>query len=268
MKKNPLFWIGATFLAFLVLFAIFGPHLHPGGYLDKVGRPFQPPGDGLWLGADEQGRNVFARLAFGARISLFIGVSVMAIALVVGIFLGVSAVYGPRWLRVVILRLTDGMFAFPDILLAILIIGILDRGLVPVIAALAITAWPGVVRLVRTQVATLKDREFVVASEALGASRFYTVTRHVLPHLTGTLLAVSMVDLAGVILAESALNFLGIGLDPRVPTWGGMINNARFDMNQHPMLLFWPCLLLSATIFALNFLGDGLRSLTDPKSSR
>lgn len=265
MRRNPLFVVGVAFLVALVAFAVFGPWARH-GYLDKVGTPHVPPGAEFWLGTDEQGRDVFARLAYGARLSLLVGFSVQAIALTVGVALGVSAVYAPKWVRMVILRLTDGMFAFPDILLAILIIGVWNLGITPVIVALAITSWPGVVRLVRTQVATLKDREFVVASKALGGSTFYTVTRHVLPHLWGILLAVSMVDLAGVILAESALSFLGIGVQPPNPSWGSMINTARLDMNSHPLLLVWPCVILSLTIFALNFVGDGVRSMLDPKS--
>ena len=146
------------------------------------------------------------------------------------------------------------------------IIGVWGLGITPVVAALSITAWPSVVRLVKTQANTLKNREFVEASRALGSPTFYTVTRHVLPHLTGVLLAVSMVDLAGIILAESALSFLGIGVQPPMPSWGTMINSARLDMASHPTILVYPCLMLSLTIIALNFIGDGLRSMSDPKS--
>ena len=139
-------------------------------------------------------------------------------------------------------------------------------GMFPVIAALSITAWPGVARLVRTQVATLKDREFVIASKAIGASPWHVVLKHVLPQLWGILLAVSMVDLAGTILAESTLSFLGIGVQAPTRSWGSMVNNARGEMDSHPMLLLWPCLVLSLTIFSLNFVGDSLRAALDPKS--
>jgi ABC-type dipeptide/oligopeptide/nickel transport system permease subunit len=135
-----------------------------------------------------------------------------------------------------------------------------------VIAALAITAWPAMARLVMTLVASLKDREFVVASKALGASTFYVATRHILPQIWGILLAVSMVDLAGTILAESTLSFLGIGIQAPMPSWGMMINDARGNMQSHPEMLIAPCLVLSATIFALNFVGDGLRAILDPRS--
>jgi ABC-type dipeptide/oligopeptide/nickel transport system permease subunit len=158
------------------------------------------------------------------------------------------------------------MFAFPDILLAILIVAVVGLGILPVIAALAVTSWPSIARLVSTQVATLKDREYVVAAKAAGAPTGYLVVKHILPQLSGLLLAYSMIELAGTILAESTLSFLGIGVQEPDPSWGNMINTARINMNSHPVMLIWPCLFLSATIFALNFVGDGLRAYFDPKS--
>jgi len=252
-------------MALLVLFAIFGPEMrHP--YDQSAGKPFLPPSGQFWLGTDEQGRDTVARLAFGARMSLLVGLSVQAITLVVGTLVGVLGVFGPKWLSGPLMRLTDAMFAFPDILLAILIIGVFGMGLFPVIAALAVTAWPSVARLVRTQVASLKDRDFFVASKALGAPTGYLVFKHILPHLWGILLAVSMVEVAGTILAESSLSFLGIGIQSPDPSWGNMINQARYNMESHPILLLWPCLILSLTVFALNFIGDELRAIVDPRT--
>lgn len=252
-------------MALLLLFAIFGPTFRH-NYDVSTARPYLPPSADYWLGTDEQGRDILARLAYGARMSLLVGLSVQLISLVVGTVVGVLGVFAPKWIANPIMRLTDAMFAFPDILLAILIIGVFGMGLVPVIVALAITAWPGVARLVRTQVASLKDREFFVASQALGAPKPYLVFKHVLPHLWGILLAVSMVDVAGTILAESSLSFLGIGIQPPAPSWGNMINQARLNMASQPLVLLWPCLLLSLTVFALNFIGDELRAIVDPRS--
>ena len=265
-SKNPLLWFGIVFLGALVVFAIFGPFARY-DYLERVGVPHLPPSSQFWLGTDEQGRDVVARLAYGARVSLLIGFSVQLLALVTGITLGVLGVYGPSWLRNVILRFTDGMFAFPDILLAILIIGVWSSGVLPVVAALAITAWPSVVRLVRTQVATLKDREFVVATEALGFSRFYVVTRHVLPHLTGVLLAVSMVDLAGIILAESALSFLGIGIQPPTPSWGSIMSTGRNYVGSAWWIATFPGICLFLLVLSVNICGDHLRDRFDPRAT-
>lgn len=268
MKRfDLLFRIGVGFLVLLAVFAVFGPTFRH-HYLAAAGPPLSGSSAEFWLGTDEIGRDVFARLAYGARLSLYIGVTVQLISLTIGILVGVLGVYAPKWISTPLLRFTDGMFAFPDILLAILIIGVWQAGVLPVIVALSITGWPGVARLVFTQVTSLKDREFVVASKALGASTFYTVTRHVVPQLWGILMAVAMISLAGTILAESTLSFLGIGVQAPDPSWGSMINNARGNMNSHPMLLLWPCVILSLTIFALNFVGDGIRAALDPKSGR
>ncbi|MBN8690867.1 MAG: ABC transporter permease [Armatimonadetes bacterium] len=265
MKRSKfLFWTGVSFLGLLIVFALVGPTMRH-NYLDAAGRPFMPPGSEYWLGTDEQGRDIFARLAYGARMSLLVGISVQLISLTIGTLVGVLGVFAPKCIREPLLRLTDGMFAFPDILLAILIIGVWSTGLIPIIVALSLTSWPAVARIVKTQVASLKDREFVVASRALGAPIGYTVRRHILPHLAGILAAVAMVDLAGTILAESALSFLGIGITPPTPSWGSMINDSRAYLNSNPMMLVWPCLVLSLAIFSLNFVGDELRAALDPK---
>lgn len=270
--RSPLVKFGVFFLALLVLMAIFGPTFrHP--YDTKVALPLLPPSGDHWFGTDDQGRDVFARVCYGARMSLLVGLTVQAIALVLGILVGVLGVYAPAWIRQPLMRFTDGMFAFPDILLAILIVGVVppmlvqDR-IIPVIIALSITAWPGVARIVKNQVASLKDQEFVLASQALGLSTTQVVLRHILPHIAPLLLAVSMVDLAGTILAESALSFLGIGVTAPTPSWGNMINEGRTYLNSNPLLILWPCLILSLAIFALNFMGDAARAAADPDRQR
>ncbi|BBO24765.1 MAG: ABC transporter permease [Armatimonadetes bacterium] len=265
MKRfDPMFWFGVSFLTLLVLVAVFGP-MGSAGHNAIVADPYLGPSAQHWMGTDELGRDIFKRIAYGARLSLMIGLSVQALSLLIGITAGMIGSFGPKWLRVMVLRFTDGMFAFPDILLAILIIGVWKTGVEPVIVALAVTSWPGITRLVVTQVASLRDREYVVASNAMGASTPYVVIRHILPQMWGVLLAVAMVDLAGTILAESTLSFLGIGVQAPDPSWGSMIEKGRFEMTSNPMLLLWPCLVLSTTIFALNFVGDGIRAALDPR---
>lgn len=283
LRRDPLTIFGIVFLSLLLLFAIFGPEIRShqlegvarsldptlrtfDAVRDPVSRrPFAPAEGAVWLGTDELRRDIVARLAEGARVSLLVGFVVQGIALGVGLTVGVLGVLGPRWLRTPLLRFTDGMFAFPDILLALLIVAVLRPGLTPVIVALSVTAWPSLARLVVTQIASLKDREYVVAARANGAGTFYLVTRHILPQLVGILLAVSMIEIAGTILAESTLSFLGIGVQEPSPSWGNMINKARENMASYPEKLIAPCLILSVTIFALNFVGDGLRAWLDPK---
>jgi ABC-type dipeptide/oligopeptide/nickel transport system permease subunit len=277
--KGRSFLVGISwaFLALLVVFAIFGPLRH--GVIDSVGMKFEPPSAKFWLGTDEYGRDVFGRLAFGARMSLLLGVAVQIVAIGVGLVVGTAAGYGARWLNTLLMRFTDAMFAFPDILLAILIMSIL-RGsklslftgmpeimaaTLPVFAALAVVGWPTMARLVRNQVLSLKEQEYVTASRALGAGHWHVVNKHILPHLLGLISAVAMVGMAMVILAEGALSFLGIGVPPPWPSWGSMINDARSYMSSNPEMLFWPCLILSLTILALNFVGDAMRARFDPK---
>ncbi len=282
-KLGPLFWGSVVFLALLLVMAVIGPSIrHP--HDARVGETLQGPSAEFWLGTDDLGRDIFSRLTYGARVSLTVGIVVQIFALVLGITIGMIGALAPKWIAGPVMRFTDGMFAFPDLLLAILIVGIfgfssaggilaplsavLGSGLTPVIIALAVTAWPSIARLVRGQVATLKQREYVQAARAMGAKPSWLVLKHILPHLWGIILAVSMVDLAAVILAESAMSFLGIGVQPPDASWGTMINQARVNMQAHPLLLVWPCVLLSLTIFALNFVGDGLRDLADPKSEK
>lgn len=270
--KDPLVWAGIVFMVFLILLAIFGPLIPTDGksnpVFDNVGGVHMPYGSRhALLGSDEIGRSFLQRIAYGARVSLFIGFVVQSINLTFGVFIGVVSAFAPKWIAVPIMRMTDGMFAFPDILLAILIIGILGPGILPVVVALSITGWPSVARLVKTQLATIKEREFVVAAKAAGAPTSYLVIKHLLPQMSGILLAISMIDLAGTILAESTLSFLGIGVQLPYPSWGGLINNARAQLNSYPTELIAPCLILSLTIFSLNFIGDGLRAYFDPKSS-
>ena len=267
MKKlSPLFWVGVGFLILVMVFAIVGPNVRH-SWQNATGHVRMPPGSDHWLGTDEQGRDVFARLAYGARITLIIGLSVQSLALIVGVTVGVLGVFGPRWLSSALLRLTDGMFAFPDLLLAIMLVGLFGRGTWPVVTSLAIASWPGVARLARTQIASFKDREFVVAAKAMGATVPYLVRRHILPHLVGILLAIAMVDVAAVILSESTLSFLGIGVQLPETSWGGMIQGGNSQKESNPLLLLWPCLALASTVFALNFVGDGLRKVFDPTAS-
>jgi ABC-type dipeptide/oligopeptide/nickel transport system permease subunit len=279
--KQPLLVLGFVYLILLILFAAFGSkvrtrQLRPSdqpnfdAVLASSGTPYMRWGTPrLPLGTDELGRDEVARLADGAQVSLEVGFIVQVIAVSVGLVFGVLGTYSRKWVRLPLLRFTDAMFAFPDILLAILIMGTFasaDARLLPVIVALAITAWPSVARLTVTQIASVKDREYVIAARASGGSLPYVVWKHVLPQVFPLLLAVSMIEMAGTALAESTLSFIGIGIQAPKPSWGNMINDVRSgDITSHVLQLAAPCILLSVTIFALNFVGDGLLSVLDPK---
>jgi ABC-type dipeptide/oligopeptide/nickel transport system permease subunit len=270
--RDPLAWIGIGFMVLLVLFAIFGPMIPTRDGFDpvegRVAAPHLPPGTQYApLGTDEIGRSFLQRLAYGARISLYVGLAVQGISLVVGVFVGVIGTFAKRWIAEPLMRFTDGMFAFPDLLFAILIIGIVGANTNSVIFALSISGWPSIARITKTQLASLREREFAVAAQASGASTAYLVIKHLLPQMTGILLAITMVSLAGTILSESTLSFLGIGVQSPTPSWGKMVNEARGQMNSNPIELVWPCAMLSLTVFAISFIGDGLRAYFDPKSN-
>jgi ABC-type dipeptide/oligopeptide/nickel transport system permease subunit len=250
----------------LVVLAVFAPQVarYAPDAVDPAAR-LQGPGERHWLGTDDLGRDVFSRLLFGARVSLSIAVGVMAIELLFGVALGLAAGYYGGRLDTLIMRVADMMFAFPDILLAILITGILGKQMGFVFLALALVGWPGMVRLVRGQTLAVREQEFVQAARALGASHLRIMVRHLLPNIAGPVLVAVTVGTAGVMLAEATLSFLGLGVQPPHPSWGSMIQFAWEYRRAQPWQVVWPALTLATAVTALNFLGDGLRDWLDPR---
>lgn len=265
-KGHPLALASLVYLCLVATVALFAPLIAPYRYdAQDASAVLQPPSAEHLLGTDELGRDVFSRLVYGARVSLTVVLQVEVLEVIIGVTLGLLAGYfRGRW-DALIMRFTDMMFAFPDILLAILIVAILGPGLHNVFIALALTGWPGMARVVRSQVLALREREFVEAARAIGLSHFRILWRHILPNLLPTILVAVTVDSAGIVLAESSLSFLGLGAQPPLPSWGRMIDDARQLMRSHPMLLVYPAVMLSLTVMALNFFGDGLRDMWDPR---
>lgn len=268
-KERPLALASLLYLCLVAATALFAPVIAPYRYDEQdASAVLQPPSAEHLLGTDELGRDVFSRLVYGARVSLTVVLQVELLEVLIGVTLGLLAGYfRGRW-DGLIMRFTDMMFAFPDILLAILIVAILGPGLHNVFIALALTGWPGMARVVRSQTLALREREFVEAARAIGLSHFRILWRHILPNLLPTIVVAVTVDSAGIVLAESALSFLGLGAQPPLPSWGRMIDDARQLMRSHPMLLVYPAVTLSLTVMALNFLGDGLRDIWDPRRRR
>lgn len=255
-------------MAALFLIALLAPWIAPYAYSEQhLELAKQPPGPRFWLGTDEYGRDILSRLLYGARISLTVALVVVAIEVLVGATLGLIAGYFGGRIDNAIMRLTDMFFAFPDILLAILITGILGPGLINVFIALGLVGWPPMVRLVRSQVLSLRAREFVEAARAMGASHARIVLRHVLPHLAGIILVAATLGMGSMMLAEATLSFLGIGVQPPYPSWGSMIHDAWAFRRSHPIMTLWPAALLALAVTAFNFLGDGLRDWLDPRST-
>lgn len=274
LRRNPVAVISLIFLVLLVLVALFAPILAPYTFAkQELTNKFAVPGaPGHLLGTDDLGRDTLSRLMYGARISLTVTLGVEALVISLGLLVGLTAGYLGGRTDMLLMRVTDVMLAFPDILLAILLLGTLGAAVASpaasitlVIIALGVTGWPPLARLVRGQVLSLRKREFVEAARALGATNGRILRRHILPNLLSPLLVAVTVDAAGVILAEATLSFLGIGVQRPYPSWGRMINDALDYYRSQPRLVLLPSLLLSITVLALNFLGDGLRDALDPR---
>ncbi len=223
-----------------------------------------------WLGTDDSGYDILVRLAQGARISLFVGIGVELIVLTIGTVVGLVAGYYSGAADTVLMRFTDMMFAFPDILLAILIMAIRGPGLVNLFAALAVTGWAGMARLVRGQTLTLRRREYVEAARAIGVPTGQILARHIFPNLLSSLMVAATIDIGGIIIGEATLSFLGVGLPDPMPSWGRMIANPLISgyWLGLPELVIYPAACLTVTVLSINFLGDALRDVLDPRSRR
>ena len=267
LRRNPLAMISLVVLTAIILVAIIYPLVSPYHYDRQTDDYSAPSSPKHWLGTDDSGYDTLTRLAVGARISLTVGVGVELIVLVVGGFVGlVAGYYGGRWDNI-LMRVTDVMFAFPDILLAILIMAVRGPSLLNIFVALSITGWPGLARLIRGQALSLRGREFIEAARALGVPSGQIIRRHILPNLLSPIIVASTIDIAGLIIAESTLSFLGIGVQVPMPSWGSLISipiNSGY-WRSHPELVIYPAACLSLTVLSLNFLGDALRDALDPR---
>lgn len=286
LRRNPFAFGSLIVLGLLLLAALFAPLISPHPFAKQdLSATLQPPSGRFPLGTDDLGRDVLTRLLYGARISLSVAVLVEVVVITLGLTVGLLAGYFGGIIDILLMRLTDVMLAFPDILLAILLLGILGtndpnasgtglfhdgpvRSLLLVIIALGVTGWPPLARLVRGQVLSLRRREFVEAARALGATDGRILVRHILPNLLSPILVAVTVDVAGVIVAEATLAFLGIGVQPPYPSWGRMIQDALAYYRTEPRLILLPSIALSVTVLAMNFLGDGLRDALDPRGRR
>ena len=259
--------LGLVIVVAVVTSALLAPLLPWDPSAQELAHRLQGPSWQHWFGLDELGRDILARVLLGARVSLLVGVVVVGVSSAVGMMVGaVSGYYGGR-IDQVIGRVMDVLMAFPGMLLAIALVAVLGPSLTNVVLALAVIGWVGYARLVRGQVLRAREFEYVVAARALGAGTLRLLVRHVLPSALPPVLVQATLGMAGAMLSEAALSFLGLGVQPPTPSWGTMINGGRVHLLDAPHLTIFPGLLLAIVVLGFNFLGDGLRDALDPKNS-
>jgi len=270
LRRDPRAWFGIAVVVLIVLLAVLAPIVSHGDPLaiDLVNQ-LQAPSRQHWLGTDIQGRDVWARLVYGSRISLTAGIVSQAIALTLGLTLGLTAGYKGGWVDEVVMRLADVTLAFPTLLLLIAMAAALQPSLIVVFFTIGVVGWAAMARLVRGQVLVVRQLEYVHASKALGARDTRIVLQHVLPNVVAPILIAATLGVAAAIMAEASLSFLGLGVQPPTPSWGAMIADGR-DLNQlrhAPWTSVSPGVAIGAAVLGFNLLGDALRDALDPRGS-
>ena len=268
LRHSLLARIGFAIVAALIVAALFAPWIAPANpSAQNLPARLQGPSLHHWMGTDELGRDIFSRILFGARISLLVSICVVLGCGTIGLTLGLSAGYtGGAFDRVVNLLLINAFLSFPGVLLAIALAAFFGPGIGKVILALIITGWAGYGRLARAQVLKVKESEYILAARSLGASPLRIMLRHLLPNILQPVLIQATIGMAGAILAEATLSFLGLGVLAPIPSWGAMLNDARSHLFDAPHMVVFPALAVMLAVLAFNLLGDAWRDWLDPRT--
>ena len=264
LTRRKIVLVGLILVMVTAIVGVLAPVIAVSPTRMEVSARLQNPGAAHWFGTDDLGRDVFARVVYGARLSLLVGVAVVALALLVGLAAGLAAGYFRR-LDNVIMRVMDGLMAFPAIILAIALMASLGPSVTNVIVAIGVVYMPRVARVVRGSVLVVRETQYVEAARALGLTDFWIILRHVLPNCLSPVIVQGSFVFAAAVLTEAALSFLGVGVPPYVPSWGNILSEGRLYLQQAPWLVLYPGAAIMITILGLNLLGDGLRDLLDPK---
>ena len=267
IRRNPTLFAGGAILSLVALVALVAPLIAGDPLTMQPAQRLRPPSEANWLGTDNLGRDVFSRTVYGARVSLFVGLSVASFSVVVGLFIGLLTGYFRR-VDAVAMRLMDGLMAIPAILLAIALVALTRASVMTVIVAITIPEVPRVVRLVRSVVLSVREAPYVEAAIAGGTPVWKILFRHILPNTVPPLIVQATYICASAILIEAALSFLGAGTPPEIPTWGNMIAQSRLFLSRAPWTIFAPGIALAVVVLAVNLLGDGLRDRLDPRLAR
>ena len=267
-RHNPLAATGILLVAVFIFCALFAPWIAPQdpAHIDLPNR-LQSPSSQHLCGTDELGRDILSRLIWGARISMFVGGSVVVCSLFLGLIIGsLAGYYGGSIDRFVNIVLMNAFLSFPGILIAIAFVAFRGPGILNLVLALSLGGWVGYARLVRAQVLAVREREFVEAARSLGAGDLRIILRHILPNIIQPVIVQAAIGMAGAILAEATMSFLGLGVPPPTASWGSMLNDARSHLFDAPHLVLFPAVTVMLAVLAFNFIGDALRDVLDPRS--
>jgi peptide/nickel transport system permease protein len=267
-RRNPLAAAGVVLVVLFVVLALFAPWISPQdpAHIDLPAR-LSPPSAAHWCGTDELGRDILARLIYGSRISMLVGSCVVAASLALGLIIGsIAGYYGGGIDRFVNVILMNAFLSFPGILIAIAFVAFRGPGIFNLVLALSLGGWVGYARLIRGQVLAAREREYVEAARALGASDLRIIARHILPNIIQPVIVQAAIGMAGAILAEATMSFLGLGVPPPTASWGAMLNDGRSHLFDAPHLVLFPALAVMLAVLSFNFIGDALRDYLDPRS--
>lgn len=266
LKKRKGAMVGLAVVLLLIALALLAPLISPHDPTQQSWKLVRKPPSALnWLGTDEVGRDLLARIIYGARASLSAGVISVGIAILIGVPLGLLAGYGPGWLDMILSRITDAMLACPFLILAIALAAFLGPSLTNAMIAIGITATPIFIRLTRGQVLSVKVEDYVESARAIGNPRWRIAYKHILPNVMPQLLVQMTLTIATAVIAEASLSFLGLGQQPPAPSWGSMLNSAQRFLTNAPWMAVWPGIAIFLTVLSFNLLGDGLRDAFDPR---
>ena len=259
---------GGVILCILITLAIFAPWIAPHSYsYQNLELGAQPPSSTFFLGTDTLGRDLFSRILFGARVSLMVGFVATGVALVIGVSWGIVAGYFGGRVDSIMMRIVDVLYGLPFIIFIILLMVIFGRNIWLLFGAIGAVEWLTMARIVRGQVLTIKNQEYVLAAQAMGVSNFQMFRKHIFPNILGPIAVYATLTIPQVMLLEAFLSFLGLGIQPPMSSWGTLIRYGVESMEEYSWLLIYPGLTFTITLFALNFFGDGLRDALDPKIS-
>ncbi len=269
LVANRLALLGMIIILAIVFMAIFAPLIAPYDYRDQhLDATFQSPSSEWWMGTDNVGRDMLSRMIYGARVSMVVGLGAQVIILAIALPIGVIAGYSGGRVDNLLMRLVDVMYAFPQLLFVILIMAMLGRGLQNIFLAIGITGWVILARVVRAEFLSLREKDYVVSAHAAGAGPWRIAMKHIMPNALTSIIVTITFGVPLAIFTEAALSFVGVGISPPMPSWGGMVGDNQQYINSYWFLSLFPALAIALVMMSFTFFGDGLRDALDPRSGR